>query len=168
MQVQPLAFLSGFTVWHCHELWYRKQMLAQIPHCCGCGCASSCTSNLILNLGTSICHRGRPKNKKKKIEQTSLHYIYLVFCYNDHKMSLYKIQWEVEKRSNFSSNFINGEVDTKKDWRGLLRMMSLGSIVVYYSIIYHKIFKKNKKKWKMTYYISVFYNLKIIKIYNFV
>lgn len=83
-------------------------------------------------------------------------------------MSLDKIQWEVEKRSNFSSNFINGEVDTKKDWRGLLRMMSLGSIVVYYSIIYHKIFKKNKKKWKMTYYISVFYNLKIIKIYNFV
>ena len=37
MQVQSLVLLGGLRIQCCCELWYRSQMLAQIPCCCGCG-----------------------------------------------------------------------------------------------------------------------------------
>ena len=68
MQVQSLASFSRLRMWHCHELWCRLQtQLGSFV-----AVAGSCRSNLILNLGTFICHRFGPKKKKKKKRKKEL------------------------------------------------------------------------------------------------
>ena len=57
MQLQSLASLSGVGIWHCRELWCRLQDEAQILRGCGCGVASSYSSDSTPSLGTSTCHQ---------------------------------------------------------------------------------------------------------------
>ena len=63
IQVWSLASLSGLRIWHCHELWWRSQMLHGSQVVVAVVQASSCSSNSTPTLGTSICHT--PKRKKK-------------------------------------------------------------------------------------------------------
>ena len=62
--VSSLASLSGLRIRWCHKLQRRLQMW--FGSCVTMAQASSCTSNLILSLGTSTCRRCSPKKKKEK------------------------------------------------------------------------------------------------------
>ena len=66
LRVQSPASFSGLQIWHCHELWCRSQSWLRSCIAVAVAQASSCSSNLTPNLGTSICHRCSPKKEKKK------------------------------------------------------------------------------------------------------
>ena len=67
MWVQSLALLSGLRTQNCHELWPRSQI------CLGSrtavAVAGSYRSYLTPSLGTSVCHRCRPKKQKERIRR---------------------------------------------------------------------------------------------------
>ena len=48
-------------------LWVKVTDVAQIWHCCGCGCGQQCSSDSTPSPGISMCYRCGPKKKKKKI-----------------------------------------------------------------------------------------------------
>ena len=62
MWVRSLASFSGLRIRQYPKLWCNSDM-ARIPCCCGCGVASSYSSDSTPSLGTSICHRCGPKKK---------------------------------------------------------------------------------------------------------
>ena len=67
LRVQYLALLSGLRIWCCRELWFRSQ--TQLRSCIAMAVAvvqaSNCSSNSTPSQGTSMCHEGSPKKKKK-------------------------------------------------------------------------------------------------------
>ena len=63
MWVQPLTSLSGLRIWHCHKWQGRSQM--RLGSAVAVAQASSCSCDVALSLGTSICHRCDPKMEKK-------------------------------------------------------------------------------------------------------
>ena len=65
-QVQSLASLSGLRIWCCRKQWCRFHTQLRSDMAVAVVQASSCSSNLIPSLGTSICHRGSPKKEKEK------------------------------------------------------------------------------------------------------
>ena len=83
MQVRLLASLSGFRIWHCHELWCRSQTLLRSCIAVAVGLASSYSSNSTTGLGISICHRCGPK-KKNKIKEYNRHNIKHPFLWQQH------------------------------------------------------------------------------------
>ena len=66
MQVPSLASPSGLRIQHCRELWCRSQMQlgSRTAVAVAVAWASSCSSDSIPSLGTSICPRYGPKKKK--------------------------------------------------------------------------------------------------------
>ena len=66
MQFPSLASLSGLSLWHCCQLWYRSHTLLGSGIAVAVAEASSYSSDSTPNLGTAICHGGDPKKTKKK------------------------------------------------------------------------------------------------------
>ena len=66
MWVWSLASLSGLRIWCCHKLPCGSQMKLRSYVAVVVAKASSCSSNSIPSLGTSICCRCSCKKKKKK------------------------------------------------------------------------------------------------------
>ena len=69
--VQSLASLSGLRILHCHELWCRSQMWLGPGVTVALAWADGYSSDSAPRLGTSMCHRCGPKEKKKEIELRS-------------------------------------------------------------------------------------------------
>ena len=72
---EDVGSIPGLTQWVkdlcCHELWCRLKMQLRSHVAVAVVCAGSCSSHLTPSLGTSICHKYSPKNKKcnnKKIK----------------------------------------------------------------------------------------------------
>ena len=65
-QDQSLASLSGLRILRCPEPWRRSQMWLRSLVAMAVVEAGSCSSDSTPNLGTSICCRCSPKNKKTK------------------------------------------------------------------------------------------------------
>ena len=65
-KVGSIPGFSGLVTWHCWELWCRSQTLLRSGVAVAVLWAGSCSSDLTLSLGTSICSRLGPKNQKKK------------------------------------------------------------------------------------------------------
>ena len=70
MWVQSLALLRGLRLQRCHELWCRLQM--RLGPGIAMAVARSCSSNPAPSLGTSICHRCRPKKQANKRVSTDI------------------------------------------------------------------------------------------------
>ena len=68
MRVRSQALFSGLGIWHCCELWCRSQMGLGSCIAVAVVLASSCSSDSIHSLGTSICCRCGPKKKKKNMD----------------------------------------------------------------------------------------------------
>ena len=70
IQVQYLALLSGLSILHCYELWCRSQprLRSGVAVAVAVVQALSCSSDLTLILGTSICCGSGPKKDKSKIK----------------------------------------------------------------------------------------------------
>ena len=68
LQIRSLASLSGLRIQHCHELLYSFQ--TQLRSRVAVAVVEAGHTDLTLSLGTSICHRCGPKNKKKKTKNT--------------------------------------------------------------------------------------------------
>jgi len=66
MQVRSLASISGLRVWHCHEPVGRSQMQLASTIAVAVLQASGFSSDSTSSLGTSMCHKGGPKRRKKK------------------------------------------------------------------------------------------------------
>ena len=69
MQVRSLALLSGLRIRCCPELWCRSQMWPGSCIAVTVMQASSYGSYLTPTLGTSICHRCRPKKTKTELKK---------------------------------------------------------------------------------------------------
>ena len=69
MWVRALASLRGLVIRCCHELWCRSQAEFGSGIAVAVASASSCSSDLIPSLGTSIC-RGCGSKKKKQRENS--------------------------------------------------------------------------------------------------
>ena len=65
-RASSLASVSGLRIWRCCELWCRLQVWLGSCIAVAVVWAGSCSSDLTLSLGTSICIRCSPKKKKKK------------------------------------------------------------------------------------------------------
>ena len=66
MWVRALASLRGLVIRCCHELWCRSQAEFGSGIAVAVASASSCSSDLIPSLGTSICRGCGSKKKKTK------------------------------------------------------------------------------------------------------
>ena len=65
-QVWSLASLSGLKIQCCPELWCRSQMQHGSGIAVAGAQAGSYSSDMTLNLGTSICRKCSPKKTKRK------------------------------------------------------------------------------------------------------
>ena len=67
MQVPSGASVSGLRIWHCHELWCGLQtwLRSLVAVAVAVAVAGSCSSDSTPSLGTSICHKSSPRNRKK-------------------------------------------------------------------------------------------------------
>ena len=70
--VPSLASVSGLRIWCCHELWYRSQTLLRSCVAVAVVSASSCSSDSIPSLGTSIYHRCSAEKKQNKNKNLNL------------------------------------------------------------------------------------------------
>ena len=75
IRVQSLAPLSGLRIQHCGEPWCRSQ--TRLRSCIAVAVveAGSCSSDWTPSLGTSMCRRCGPKNKKGHILNTEVYMI---------------------------------------------------------------------------------------------
>ena len=64
--VQSLAFLSGLRIRRCRELWCRSQMRFGCRVAVAVAYAGGYSSSQTPSLGTSVCHSGALKDKKRK------------------------------------------------------------------------------------------------------
>ena len=65
MRVWVLVSLSGLGIQHCHELLCRSQTRLGSGVAVAVLWAGSCSSDSTPSLGTSVCHRGGPKKRKR-------------------------------------------------------------------------------------------------------
>ena len=63
------ALIGGVTIWHCHELQCRLQTWLGSGAAVAVAKASGYGSNSTPSLGSSICHRYKPKKTKKNKKQ---------------------------------------------------------------------------------------------------
>ena len=63
--VRSLTSLSGLTIQHCHELWYRSQMWLASGVAVAVVWAGGYSSDSTPSLGTSICAGMALKSKNK-------------------------------------------------------------------------------------------------------
>ena len=69
MWVWSLASRSGLRIQHGHKLWLRPQMGLRSRAAVAGASASNCSSDWTPNLGTSLCCRCAPPQKKRKKEK---------------------------------------------------------------------------------------------------
>ena len=84
-QIQFLALLGGLRIWHSCELWYRSQM--QLRSCIAVAVVwvSSCSSDSVPSLGTSMSWVQPLKKKKRKLRHAFLPFqslqLLFLFCF---------------------------------------------------------------------------------------
>ena len=117
--IWSLAFLSGSVIQCCCELWYRLQARLRFPRCCGCGKASSYSSNSTPSLGTSICHKCGLKKKKRrrrrrvKCEDSLKDLWGIIKCYNIHIVKAP----EGENRGGYKMHLIKLWLKSSWSWK---------------------------------------------------